>query len=227
MNIRYRLPCFVMSLCCSVAQAGGVPEGVYAGVAVGASDGNASTANLVSNPARCSVAGAACSVDQRNTAWKVYAGYPLSEQWAVEGEYADLGKVLKGSVSQGGINDSYTQKTAGFGVSLVGKVKPKPQSPLSVYGKAGVFHWVSKADASFSPAVAGFGASASRKDNGTNPMFGLGVEYALAPKLAVRAGWDRYLKVGKRTVLLDEGNSSWSTLDTDVDLYSVGLSYRF
>jgi len=227
MNIRYMLPCFLVSLCCSVVQAGGVPEGVYAGVAVGATDGNVSTANLVSNPARCSAAGAVCGADQNDTAWKAYAGYPLLPQLALEGEYADFGKTLKGSVSQGGINDSYTQKTSGFGLSLVGKVKPKPNLPLSVYGKAGVFHWISQADANFSPAVTGLGSSVSRKDNGTSPTLGLGVEYALTPKLAVRVGWDRYLKMGKRNVLFDEGNSSWSTLNKDVDFYSLGLGYRW
>lgn len=224
---KYPLIIMVSVLCWgSLAQAGGLPA-LYAGVSAGASNSDANTGSLITNPARCSVAGAACSADDSGTGWKIYAGYPLTNKLAVEAEYADLGKVLDGTVVQGGTNDAYSQKVTGVGLSLLGKVQPLAGKPLSLYGKAGAFHWIDKTDGSFSPAVTGIGTSVSRKESGTAPVLGVGVEYRVAPNWSVRAGWDRYFNVGESSVMLDEGTSTWRTLKTDVDFYSVGAVFQF
>lgn len=207
--------------------AGGLPTGVYAGIAAGVSSSDADTGSLVTNPARCTLVGAVCNANNDGQAWKVYAGYPITNKFSIEAEYADLGRIVDGSVSQGGVNDAYSQKTAGVGLSLIGKVQPLADKPLSLYGKAGVFHWINEADATFSPAVAGFGTTVSRKENDTDPVLGLGMEYALNKHWSVRTSWDRYFNVGESKAMLDEGTSTWRTLDADVDVYTIGASYHF
>jgi len=220
--------CLCIGLLCGsvVAQAGGLPEGMYVGGSIGSSNSNANSSNLITDPARCVASGAACNTGTSGTAGALYAGYPISPKLALEAEYADLGKIT-GTVVQGGINDHYTQKTTGVGLSLVGKAQPLATQPLNLYAKAGVFHWVSQADGSFSPGVTGFGLSTSRKDNGNAPTLGVGAEYGVAKHWTVRAGFDRYFRLGKRDVMLDEGTSSWRTLNSNVDVYSVGAAYHF
>ncbi|WP_020559981.1 outer membrane beta-barrel protein [Thiofilum flexile] len=216
---------FIIVLLKSQAFAGGLSKGLYTGIDIGATKNKANTSNLVTNPNRCATAGGACRADTTDQGAKIYFGYPLNKNWAIEAEYTDLGKIINGSVNQGGVNDQYSQKTNGVGLSVLGKIKAN--SYLSLYGKVGVFHWISKADASFSPSVTGFGASTSRKEAGTDALVGVGTEYALSKNWSLRLGWDRYFNVGETGNMLDEGTSTWRTLDTDVDFYSLGINYRF
>lgn len=225
MNTRIVFPSVILLLS-TQAMAGGMPE-VYVGAGVGASKSNADEGNLVVNPSRCDLAGATCSNDDSSATKRLYVGHPLSDKLAVEAEYVDLGKVVDGKIIQGGVSDHYSQKTQGLGVSLVGQVKPLANNPVAVYAKVGALHWISKAEASFSPVVTGFGASVSRKENGTAPTLGIGVEYPLANKWSLRAGWDRYFNVGESDALLDEGTSTWRTLKTDVDNYHLDAVYHF
>lgn len=224
----FHLASLYIGLLCSAAtaHANGLPEGVYAGVSVGSSTSTVNSNSLITNPARCTAIGADCNTDDSGTTGSIYVGYPLNDKLAVEAEYTDLGKIT-GTVVQGGTNDHFSQKTTGLGLSLIGKAQPLANKPLNVYAKAGVFHWISQADASFSPGVTGFGLATSRKDNGNTPILGVGVEYEVEKHWSIRAGVDRYFKLGKRNVMLDEVISSWRTLNHDVDVYSLGAAYHF
>ena len=216
---------FIVVLMQSQTFAGDLLKGIYTGINIGATKSTANNNNLITNPNRCTVARSACSTDTTNQGAKIYFGYPINKAWAIEGEYSDLGKILNGSISQGGVNDQYSQKTNGMGLSVVGKIKATGY--LAFYGKAGAFRWNSKAEANFSPSVIGFGASTSRKDAGTDTLLGVGTEYALSKNWSLRLGWDRYFNVGEASNVLNEGLSTWRTLDTDVDFYSLGINYRF
>jgi len=83
------------------------------------------------------------------------------------------------------------------GFELVGVASFPLGNKFSVYGKLGFLMW---------EADAGVGGS----EDGTDLTFGLGVQYDVTNKLGLRAGWQRY-----------------DIDDTDADLFSIGLIYRF
>ena len=58
--------------------------------------------------------------------------------------------------------------------------------------------------------------SSSASDNNTNVTFGFGARYDIMPRLAVRAEWQRFSKVGSD----DTGKG-------DIDVLGLGVLYRF
>jgi OOP family OmpA-OmpF porin len=127
--------------------------------------------------------------DESDTAFKILGGYQINRNFAVEAAYGFLfDKEVQG---------------ANFEVTafeVVGVASFPIADKLSVYGKLGFAMWEVEASA--------FGLSAS--DDGTDLTFGLGLQYDLTPKLALRGQWQRY-----------------DVSDEDADLFSVGLIYRF
>jgi OOP family OmpA-OmpF porin len=82
---------------------------------------------------------------------------------------------------------------------LVGIAKMPLGSNFSVFGKLGFAMWEAEAD------VLGL----TFKDDGTDLTFGAGLQYDVSRNLGVRAQWQRY------------------DVDSDADLLSIGLIYKF
>lgn len=125
-------------------------------------------------------------------------GYRLNRNFAVEGAYADLGKF---GYSAGGVDGNYRPKA--FSLSAVGMMPVWDR--LSLYGKAGLAHTEVKLD-----------GPSDASDTGNGLLIGAGVMYELNRNVYARAGWDRYADVG-----------SDATGKGNIDLYSVGVGYRF
>ena len=71
-------------------------------------------------------AGAAC--DDKDTGFKLFGGYQVTPNWAVEATYMDMGKA---EATAAGV--AATLKTAGWGVAAVGTVPVN--ETVSVFGK--------------------------------------------------------------------------------------------
>lgn len=106
--------------------------------------------------------------DRSSTGTKLFGGYQLTPNIAVEAGYADLGK-FKSSAGQ--------LKSQGVYLDAVGTVPIA--GPWSALGRVGVYN--GKVDNSLIGS-----------DRGTNIKVGAGVQYAIDRNLSVQGEWERY-----------------------------------
>jgi OmpA-OmpF porin, OOP family len=143
--------------------------------------------------------------------YKLFGGYQLNRNFAIEGGYFDLGSFgytartlplgsQTGDVGYKGVNLDlvgivpFTEKFSAFG--RVGVTSTRASSSYSSTGAAGV----------------PFGTSSGRS---TNAKYGVGVMYDFTPSLAMRVEAERY-----------HVKDAFRNKD-HVDMVSVGLVYRF
>lgn len=147
---------------------------------------------------------------RQDTAYKVFGGYQLNKNIALEAGYFNLGRFTYGTALPGGnLNGSYDIE--GINLDLVGTM------PLgakwSALARVGVQH--ANTRAGFSGP--GYPATASQ-DNSTrinNMKVGLGVQYEISPSVLVRAEAERFrLRDGIAT-------------NGDVNYYSMSLVFPF
>jgi OOP family OmpA-OmpF porin len=148
--------------------------------------------------------GSGVSCDDKDTAWKVFAGYQFHPNVAIELGYSDLGKA---KASGGGAEIS--DEASAWDLTAVGSWPLA--NKFSVYGRLGFYH----SEVTSNASVSGFG-SASEDKSTTDLTFGIGARYDITRNLGVRAEWQRY-------------NDMKDAFDTksNVDVLSIGVLYRF
>jgi OmpA-OmpF porin, OOP family len=104
-----------------------------------------------------------------DTAFSVLGGYKLSQNLAVEAQYANLGKAK---------TVAWSADIAAIAATAV--VSIPIYTDFSFYGKLGF------ARTSFDKGPSG------NSINRTTATFGLGAQFKIDPSLGVRVGWDRY-----------------------------------
>lgn len=108
------------------------------------------------------------ATDRSSTGTKLFGGYQITPNLAVEGGYVNFGKV-KSTAGQ--------LKADGLYLDAIGSV---PLSgPLSAYGKLGVFNGKTQ-------------GSLIGSDRGTHAKLGAGLTYAIDRNLSVQGEWERY-----------------------------------
>lgn len=164
---------------------------------------------------------AALEVDEKSFGLKLAAGYRFNDYFAVEGSYAYLGKAkaelgvyladydIVGAASA-------SMKAHVFAVDAVG-LYPVTKT-VDVFAKAGLGVGFVKTKASL--AVEGYGSESlfSESDTRVVPKLGIGAEWKVTDKVAIRAEYERYFGVSK--------DSDYS-IDADYDVLSVGVKYAF
>lgn len=182
--------------------------GWYGGANVGQSRATIDDARIRSgNPGFNS---ATITDDDRSTGYKIFGGYQLNKNFAVEGGYFDLGKFGYTATAPGGtLNGS--MKVRGLNLDLVGTLPVTEK--FSVFGRVGVNYAQTRDNFSGTGNV--IVTNPNPRKNDTNYKFGAGVQYAFTDSLAMRLEAERY-RINDAV-----GNKG------DVDLYSVGLIYRF
>jgi OOP family OmpA-OmpF porin len=178
---------------------GRIDTSLYLGGAVGASH------------FRTSCDGVSVSCDDKDTGWKLFAGYQFAPNFAVEAGYTDLGKVTANGVVSG-VAVNAEGKARGFELAALALFPVWDQ--FSIYGKLGVFR--AKTDVSATGTVPGFRRTIASSDHSTDLTFGAGVKYAFTPNIGARLEWQRYQKVG--------GDNTGTE---NIDLWSLGLLYNF
>jgi hypothetical protein len=140
-------------------------------------------------------------------ALRLKLGYQYSRYLSVEGEVNDIGRVpsdLFGSADSVGSQF----RSSGYGVDTVATL---PVWRLSFYGRMGAYHGEPTLPfAAYSTSL--LGDSAARN----HWRYGLGVRYDITSALGIRAQVERYSPLG----------SPLGT-ESDADLYSIGVSWRF
>ena len=120
--------------------------------------------------------------DESDTAFKILGGYQINRNIAAEFAYGQL-------LDKGGVEITAWELSGIYSFPLGNK--------FSIFGRLGFAMW----DAD---------AGAAGSDDGTDLLFGAGVQYDLTNKLGIRGQWTRY-----------------DVADEDADLFSIGLIYRF
>jgi len=146
------------------------------------------------------VSGPGVSCDDKDTAFKIFGGYQINRNFGAELGYTDLGKV---EAKGGGVTASVEAKA----FELVGVGRFPINNQFSIYGKLGLYRADSKGRSN---------VGVSADETNTDLTYGVGVQYNFTGNLGVRGEWQRYSSVGGG----DIG-------DSDVDVLSVGLVYKF
>lgn len=185
--------------------------GWYVGANVGQSRAKIDDARITSSLLGSGFTTTSLTNDDRDTGYKIFGGYQFNKNFALEGGYFDLGEFgyTATTLPAGTLNGNI--KLKGLNLDAVG-ILPITDK-FSAFGRVGVNY--AQAKDSFTGAGAISVSNPNPSKNETNYKFGLGLQYALTDSLAVRAEAERYRindAVGNRG---------------DIDLFSVGLVYRF
>lgn len=123
------------------------------------------------------------TVSESSSAWGLFGGYKINQNFAVEAGYTDLGDV------------SGLLEFTALDVSAVG-IFPISE-PFSLYGKLGM--------ASTKEELSLLSLSETR----TALTFGVGGQFDLNPNIGIRLGFDRH-KFGDGTVFAEGDSDMWS-----------------
>ncbi len=142
------------------------------------------------------------NVDEKDAAYTLFGGYRFNPNFSMEVGYVNLGEAT-GKIS--GVGEVASFEVDGVSASLLGRLPI--DGGLSVIGRLGVIKWDSEAKA----------FNEKEKDNGTDPLFGGGLEYS-NQSLFARAEYTRYM------LDVDSGSSDE---DVDIDLWSLSAGMYF
>jgi OmpA-OmpF porin, OOP family len=112
--------------------------------------------------------------DQRDTAWKVYAGGSMSGVLGLEIGYTDFGRIH----ASGGETKAWAVP-----ISLTAGI---PVGPVRVFGKAGGLY--GRTDVNADPST----LFDTGHKSGWGWLYGAGASVAVSQNLALRAEWERY-----------------------------------
>ena len=170
--------------------------GFYAGIALGQSKINIDCEG-------------ATTCDEKDTAWKIFGGYQLNRNFAVELGYVNFGEGRVAGAAPPFGTASVTFESTAFELVAVGMLPLADK--FSLYGKIGLY----RADTDADVTLTGF-PPATESDSNTDLTFGVGVRFDITRNLGLRAEWQRYGDVSAS----DFGES-------DIDVISLGVLFRF
>jgi OmpA-OmpF porin, OOP family len=189
-------------------------SGFYIGGGLGWSDASIDSAGINAAATAVGFASAATTADDNDTGFKLFAGYQLNRNFAVEVGYANLGKF------------STITTTTGPAATISGEVKVENNwfadlvgivpfgNNFSFFGRIGLLYSETKVSA-FGAGPGGTVAVNSKEDD-ISWKAGLGIGYDFTNQFGIRGEWERYR--------VSEGSGGGKA---DVDLWSVSLRFRF
>jgi OmpA-OmpF porin, OOP family len=195
----------------TVASAQGT--GWYAGGNVGRSAVTIDNAGITSGLAGQGLATSSIDDHDRSTGYRLFGGYQLTPNVALEAGYFDLGHFgYTAHTTPTGTLDGKI-RIKGWDLDLVGKLPLTDR--LSALARVGATSIRSSDSFSAVPVASVPYANATPSQRSTNLKVGLGLEYAFTESLSMRAEAERYRL--KDAV----GNTGHA------DLFSIGLVWRF
>ena len=185
--------------------------GWYGGINIGRSIAKIDDARITSSLLGAGFTTTAITDDDRDTGYKLFGGYRINRNFAVEGGYFDLGKFgfAATTIPAGTLNGNI--KLKGLNLDVVG-ILPVTEK-FSVFGRIGLNHAHARDTFTGTGAVIVLNPNPSKRD--TNIKFGAGLQYDFTQSLGMRVEAERY-RINDAV-----GNKG------DIDMVSVGLVYRF
>jgi len=148
--------------------------------------------------------GGACK--PKGTAYRFFAGYQFSRNWAIEVGYTDLGKA---SSNVPGLFDQVIKAKASD-LTIIGSYPATER--FSLFGKVGGYYGHTSNDFTTS------GTTQIFKESTGNLTYGAGLQFFITEHLALRGEGQRYMKMKV---------SGGSKTDSDWGTYTVGLLWKF
>lgn len=183
----------------------------YAGANVGQSRAKIDDARISASLLGSGFASTTIADDDSSTGFKLFGGYQFNRNFALEGGYFDLGKFgFRATTVPAGTLDGRI-RLRGVNLDLVGRLPVTDK--FSVFGRVGVNYADARDNFSGTGAVRVLDPNPRKHD--ANVKFGVGLQYDFTEALSMRAEAERY-RINDAV-----GNKG------DVDLFSVGLVYRF
>jgi OOP family OmpA-OmpF porin len=157
------------------------------------------------------------SLDDSDTGFGASVGYQVTEHFATELSYVDLGDATystnNGQAAPGNESIALEASAQGLVFALVGSLPIGER--FSVFARAGIALLESEGTAT--ATVGDVTDSADDSTQRSNGMYGLGGEFAVNDRFGVRLFWDRYADVGSAEI----------TGEGDIDLFGLGLRINF
>ena len=118
--------------------------GVYFGVDVGSTNTNIDESNFFTD-GNCVNPDISCASDDNDNGVRLFVGYNITPNFAVELNYADLGETAAINPSNSATQASAVvrQDTTALSLTAIGK-KPLGQSKFTAFGKVGLSYWDSE-----------------------------------------------------------------------------------
>jgi OOP family OmpA-OmpF porin len=155
----------------------------------------------------------AFSSDETDIGYKLFGGYRLHRNVAIEAGYTDLGRFTFNGITTPAGTVSGRIKNSGWNADVVG-ILPL-QNNFSLLGRVGAYY--SETKSSFTAGGNLVVPNPNPKERDTSVKVGLGAQYDFTPMLGVRAEWDYFRKVGKEN----------TTGEANIHLLSVGMIFKF
>lgn len=186
-------------------------EGWYGGVNAGRTAATIDDARINNTLRASGFTSSTIQDDDRSNGFKVFGGYQLNRNFAIEGGYFDLGKFgyTATTTPPGTLNGNI--KLKGLNLDLVGLMPLTDR--FSAFGRVGLNYAEARDTFRGTGAVTVRNPNPSKRD--TNLKLGLGLQYAMTDNLSLRGEVERY-RVNDAI-----GNRG------HVDMVSVGLVYYF
>jgi OOP family OmpA-OmpF porin len=185
-------------------------DGWFGGLSAGRTEIDIEKAPIVSDWQRKGFATTSITDFEQDNGYKIFSGYQFNQNFAIEGGYFSLGEF--GYMAE--LNPIATTRAdarvMGLNLDLVG-ILPMTDR-LQAFGKIGTIYGQSREQYS------GYGVTLTDFQNRERELsytYGLGLQYDLTPQWALRLEGERFNI--KNTVARNE----------DIDLYSLGVVYRF
>ena len=170
--------------------------------------------------------------DRTDTAWKVFGGYRLHRNVAIEVSYADLGESRLATRLLGGdpaLPASITlhRKVDGYGADVL-LIAPFEPQRLSVFARAGAFRSRLRESADLDGNIVFSNGDPSERSRATRQNetvlhWGIGADWDVTPNVSLRLEWERYSDVGKPFAI----GGSGTTGEADNDAAMLGVLVRF
>jgi OmpA-OmpF porin, OOP family len=185
----------------------------YMGTSVGQSMATIDDARINSTLLGAGFSSTSIADRNRDTGYKLFGGYQINPNFAIEGGYFNLGQFgyTATTVPAGSLTGDI--KVQGLNLDLVGTVPVTGR--FSLLGRIGANYAEVNGTFSKAGAMQAFNVNPNPNSRETNLKLGLGMEYAVTESLSWRAEVERYRI---NDAVTNKG---------DVDLVSLGLVYRF
>ena len=149
--------------------------------------------------------------DDRDNGYKLFAGYQLNDNFALEAGYFDLGQFGSRAVKDQEGSLKTRAKTRGFNIDLVGSL-PLTEK-LSAFARAGAHYYEAKDR--FQGGEGFVVSDQHRRERDVDMKWGGGLQYDFTQKFAMRLEAERY---AINDVIGNNGK---------ISMYSLGALYRF
>ncbi|MDA3946876.1 MAG: OmpA family protein [Helicobacteraceae bacterium] len=169
-----------------------------------------STTNIDEDKITQNLTNPSYSDDDKDLGYKLFGGYQFNKYFALEGGYFNLGKFDYAVSTSTGTLDGEI-KVMGLNLDAVG-ILPITED-FSAFGRIGANY--AQAKDSYSATGTLSVPDTSPEKTALNYKFGAGLQYAITDALGMRLEAERY-RISDAV-----GNNG------DIDLYSLGLTYRF